>query len=319
MNNYVIVREDYCNIRAIAREAMRGQWGKILGITVLYLLLSQGIGWILAYFLPSFPPSSPFYETGFSFAEQLYVMLTSGAFTFGYIAYALAVFRRQPAGIAKLFEGFEGFVKVTIMTILIGIFTLLWSLLLFIPGIVAAFSYSQAYNIMHDHPEYSVMQCIRESKKLMYGNKMKLFVLFVSYIGWIILAAIPTGIITYIILSQAGETIREASVVTAFTTTILFVPIMAYMTMGFIVFYEMAKGNLVRKTIEVEPVNYANLSKTDDPIADMAIQVMKKEDAPAETEVEVKTETESKVETEIEAETEAKVEAETEAENENKE
>ena len=45
--------------------------------------------------------------------------------------------------------------------------------------------------LLLDHPEMSAMDCIRESKRIMSGNKGQLFVLDLSFIGWWILAGIP--------------------------------------------------------------------------------------------------------------------------------
>ena len=81
-----------------------------------------------------------------------------------------------------------------ILGLLIGIFTFLWSLLFIIPGIVKSYAYSMAYFIKIDHPEYTATQALDESQKIMKGNKMKLFLLDLSFIGWIILGSLCFGI-----------------------------------------------------------------------------------------------------------------------------
>jgi uncharacterized membrane protein len=68
----------------------------------------------------------------------------------------------------------------------------LWSCLLFIPGIIAAYRYSQAIYILVDDPTKSPMQCLRESKHMMRGHKMELFKLNMSFFGWYLLGALPT-------------------------------------------------------------------------------------------------------------------------------
>ena len=78
-----------------------------------------------------------------------------------------------------------------VLQILSGIFIFLWSLLLVVPGIIAAYRYRQAIYILIDHPEMSVLECISESKRLMKGHKWELFVLDLSFIGWMILSAPP--------------------------------------------------------------------------------------------------------------------------------
>lgn len=81
-----------------------------------------------------------------------------------------------------------------ILGLLIGIFTFLWSLLFVIPGIVKSYAYSMAYFIKIDHPEYTATQALDESQKIMKGNKMKLFLLDLSFIGWLILGSLCFGI-----------------------------------------------------------------------------------------------------------------------------
>ena len=78
------------------------------------------------------------------------------------------------------------------LNILIAVFTILWSLLFLIPGIIAAYSYSQAIYILVDDPSKSPLQCLRESKAMMRGHKMELFKLQWSFFGWYLLASLPT-------------------------------------------------------------------------------------------------------------------------------
>ena len=68
-----------------------------------------------------------------------------------------------------------------------GLFITLWSLLLFIPGIIAAYSYALTPYIMAEHPELRARDALRESKIMMKGNKWRLFCLELSFIGWILL------------------------------------------------------------------------------------------------------------------------------------
>ena len=52
-----------------------------------------------------------------------------------------------------------------------GSLSFLWSLLLFIPGIVKAYAYSMVYYVKADHPEYGWRECLDESQRLMTGHK----------------------------------------------------------------------------------------------------------------------------------------------------
>ncbi|MBO6019888.1 MAG: DUF975 family protein [Clostridia bacterium] len=74
------------------------------------------------------------------------------------------------------------------------IFIFLWSLLFIIPGIVKMYSYSMSYYLAINHPDWDWKQCIDESRRIMDGNKWKLFVLDLSFIGWYIVGMLACGI-----------------------------------------------------------------------------------------------------------------------------
>ena len=73
------------------------------------------------------------------------------------------------------------------LNFLIGFFTMLWSLLFYIPGIIAALRYSLAFYVLADNPHMTAREALNESKRLMQGHKMELFVMHLSFIGWYIL------------------------------------------------------------------------------------------------------------------------------------
>ena len=105
----------------------------------------------------------------------------------GYISYCMKITRGQPGEFRDIMNGFQHFTKVLSIAIISAVFIALWSLLFFFPGIVASYRYRQAYYILLDDPDKSAMQCIRESKWIMAGNKVDLFLVDLSFIGWVIL------------------------------------------------------------------------------------------------------------------------------------
>lgn len=92
------------------------------------------------------------------------------------------------------------FIGVFATTILMRIFTFLWTLLLIIPGTIKNYAYSQANFVFKDLADsnsgasISYLDCITKSRQLMVGNKWRLFFLQVSFIGWDILACLTAGI-----------------------------------------------------------------------------------------------------------------------------
>lgn len=115
----------------------------------------------------------------------------------GFNIYLLNLVRGTEASYGNILDGFGIWLKVILLSVLKTIFVSLWSLLLVIPGIIAAISYSMALYILIDEPSKGVRQCLRESKEMMRGHKMEFFLLELSFIGWMILSSF--GMAGYII------------------------------------------------------------------------------------------------------------------------
>ena len=137
------------------------------------------------------------YAFGLFFPLLLISLIFSAVFSLlqiGYTGYTLRVINRQPAGISDLFAYARFFLKAWGLCIMIGIFVFLWSLLFVIPGIVASYRYCQAAYILAENPEKGIMECINESKAMMFGHKMDRFILDLSFIPWYLLSSITCGI-----------------------------------------------------------------------------------------------------------------------------
>lgn len=120
--------------------------------------------------------------------------LVTGFLNMGFTAYTLRVINRQPAGINDLFAYVRYCLKIWGLSIVMGFFVFAWSLLLWVPGIIAMYRYSQAVYIFAENPDKGIMDCINESKAMMYGHKMDKFVLDLSFILWYLLAGVTCGL-----------------------------------------------------------------------------------------------------------------------------
>ena len=116
-------------------------------------------------------------------------LIVLGPVAIGVCSYSLQVIRNtdKKNKFDTLIDGFRGNVVTNILVgVLTTLFVCLWSLLLVIPGIIKAISYSQAHYIALEHPEYQAIDCITESRKMMNGHKWEYFCLQLSFIGWMI-------------------------------------------------------------------------------------------------------------------------------------
>ncbi|MCF0174532.1 MAG: DUF975 family protein, partial [Bacteroidales bacterium] len=86
------------------------------------------------------------------------------------------------------------YTKKVLTLLLKSIYVFLWSLLLVIPGIIKAFSYALVPYIISENPNLSPEEAISQSSKMMEGHRLDLFILYLSFIGWFILAVLTAGI-----------------------------------------------------------------------------------------------------------------------------
>lgn len=185
MDQNIIVTESCRNLRALGRDSLTGKWGLGALGTLLYMVLAVLPVFILNGVFGNFEPTT---------ISNIYSILISGPLTLGYAMFAISLFRRRDTSPAEVFYGFERYGKAFGLYIVMSIFVLLWSLLLLIPGIIAALRYSLCFYILADHPNMGIMEALNESKRLMRGNKWKLFCLYLSFLGWAILGIVTFGI-----------------------------------------------------------------------------------------------------------------------------
>ncbi len=122
-------------------------------------------------------------------------LLLTAPLSLGLLMVYLNVTYGEEPQVATIFEPFKKcYGKAVVLFLLVEIFVMLWTLLLIIPGIIMGFAYSQAFLILAENPDMSPMECIKESKRIMNGRKMDLFVLYLSFIPWMLLVCITFGI-----------------------------------------------------------------------------------------------------------------------------
>ena len=182
-----------------AKQSLTGKWGIAIG-TIVIALLILGVS--------AYIPVAP--------------IVLSGIFSVGLAIVMLEIVRNWEVQFTDMFKGFNNFGTNCIAGVLVSVFTILWSLLFVIPGIIKAYSYSMTFYILADHPEMSAKDAIRTSQVMMEGHKMDLFILELSFFGWYLLCGITFGLAAlyvgpYVSASHAMfyETIKNEKVATA--------------------------------------------------------------------------------------------------------
>ena len=120
--------------------------------------------------------------------------LVNAAFALGGAWVFLRIAKVEEVSVVNIFYVFEDFWAAINAQVFMGLFILLWSLLLIIPGIIKAYAYSMTFFILAENKGMSVLEAITLSRTMMNGHKMDLFLLCLSFIGWFILVVITFGI-----------------------------------------------------------------------------------------------------------------------------
>lgn len=125
---------------------------------------------------------------------------------FGTLSFFLKLSRDEEVEFKEIFSKIKMAVPYLLISLLTGIFTFLWSLLLIIPGIIKALDYSQAYLVVLDNPDIDPMEALKESERLMKGHRLDYFILNISFIGWVILGAFTLGILYFWLIPYMSVT-----------------------------------------------------------------------------------------------------------------
>lgn len=216
------------DFRAEARKKLEGKWGKVARITLAYVALFFVLGfiegllekvstiqsiWSIAVAVIEVPlafgliislfkvfnsedvKAFDFFMLGFNnFAKSwkislrivlkiivpiILIVVSIFLMSFGLVAgSASALLSSSSSG---------GLFIFVVIGLILYIVALVWA-------IMVSYYYSLAYVIATDKPELDAKQAVEESKRLMIGNRGKLFCLQFSFIGWAILAALTFGI-----------------------------------------------------------------------------------------------------------------------------
>lgn len=200
----------YANdFRRIARDAIRGRWG----LAIITGLVAGLLGGVSCYRFPQPQWREEYGNNGLLHTEVGHFLLLilislagalivygivlffiGGAVTLGYVRFNRNLLDRNNPQFMDLFSRFDMFWQGFLMQLLITIYTVLWTLLFVIPGIIAAFSYAMTPYILEENPGMPVNEAIRCSKNMMRGNKWRLFCLEISFIGWYFLCLFTCGI-----------------------------------------------------------------------------------------------------------------------------
>lgn len=124
-----------------------------------------------------------------------YSIFVAGVIDVGCRGWFMRYWRGEYPSVGELFAGFRIYLPAMKTMLLVNVYTILWSLLFIIPGIVKGFAYSMTPYIIYENPNLTADTAITLSRKLTDGAKGDLFVFGLSYFGWMLLNVFTLGIL----------------------------------------------------------------------------------------------------------------------------
>lgn len=165
-------------IKSLGKKQMQNNWGYSVLVLLVISAISSAGGMIF-----------------------IGIFLLIGPLMVGQAKYFLRDARHQQPSFETAFAGFKDYGRNMASGLLMYLFVFLWSLLLFIPGIIKSLSYAMTPYILADNPNIGPREAINESRRMMNGNKGKLFKMYLSFIGWILLSILTLGILFILYVS----------------------------------------------------------------------------------------------------------------------
>ena len=277
--NYNIkVTETSKELKALSKMALQGLWQKALVGVIIYEAFITLIPGIISALVPGFNYEytvDNYLNTGqdlnytFSMFTYFYQFLLTGPIVIGFTKYLLNIVRRREVNNGLVLKGFEHVVKTFLLQFLKGVFTYLWCLpgtLVFTAGIMmgqnifsyilifggmaglfvavvwASMRYSMAAYYMADDWNLSAMKCIKLSAKGMKGNSGHLIYVYITFLGWYLLASFIGSFIQTPFMGVKG--VPGALIAFAAALPVYFVVLYVNITKTF--FYEIMSGHLVK-------------------------------------------------------------------------
>jgi uncharacterized membrane protein len=199
---YVLYFREYRGVKdnkfykAFAREKLTNKLDLGIMITLIYFCWSFGILFFSTLTLNRFG------VFGFNIDNILYTIAVyfffisfQQVFDFGYNLIFLRINRNATVSSRDLYTGYRRFFQIVTLAFMRIFIVLFWTLLLIVPGIIAMYKYCLIYYIYRDFPELSLIDVLLLSEDMMWGHKMRLFQLHLSFALWIGLSILSCGLL----------------------------------------------------------------------------------------------------------------------------
>ena len=192
-----------------ARMALKKNYINAVAVSLIYMILAN-------FFDPSSSSGnsvSNVYNNDFperikylaSFVLGLIIVITVIVIVFRVLVYNPIVVGVQrffienhygKPGVGTMFYAFKtNYINIVKTMFLKDVYICLWALLFLVPGLIKTYSYRMVPYILAENPDMDADEAIRLSMEMMNGEKLNTFVLDISFLPWVFLAAFTFNIV----------------------------------------------------------------------------------------------------------------------------
>lgn len=181
-------------IKTLAKRQISGNRGLCFGLTLCTMILSV--------------------LSAMNNPAGLAMTLLSLFFSY-FMARACLMITDEPAGNIRFLDAFSGIdyrnlLRFVLVSFLFGLIVSIGLIVFILPGIYLAYKYYFVPYIVIDKPEISIRDAFKRSGELTSGIKIDLFVLELSFFGWILFGVVTLGLGMFYVIPYMNLTYMNA-------------------------------------------------------------------------------------------------------------
>lgn len=178
--------------RSQARESLQGRWSSaVIATLILIVIVSVGA------FISSYSELNNWYRVLTSGVISVFSFLVIAPLEYAFAIAILSFVRKDEKEVAvNMFSNFKNNYSSLLITsflvnLLVGILAVVT---LGIAGVIFAYAYRMIPYLLNDYPNLTPQEAMKTSREMMRGHKFEMFLLDLSFIGWILLSILTLGI-----------------------------------------------------------------------------------------------------------------------------
>jgi len=212
------------NIRMQAREALKGKW-KFALFTVLLM-------WVVG---SVYQPPYFIYDMNLELIWSIGVtFLVVGPVSMGASWMFLDIWDGEDVAYNTSFNPIRNYRKVVALSVVLYVMIMVGSLLFVVPGVILALMFSQSIYLLKDNPSSSIGECLAGSRLRMKGNKRRLLMVMLSFIGFLLPPVVAMLLaILFMQGTQLGALVFLGSILYFLVIGFYLIPVMSTTAAGF--------------------------------------------------------------------------------------